>query len=282
MSSGTTLRVGVLADLHVVGDPARSASWQNPYEFAGVEERCRRAARLFAREGVELVLLLGDLAHDGDRPSLSAAVRSSAAGVPVLVVSGNHDGPAGVLEQALDGSGARLAPLEGERVGGLLVAGLQAEREDPRVWRALGAADPGSWGDEAVLVASHFPVLSRAGRIRSHGLRFAGDMANREEMADRLRARQGPTVVVCGHLHVRDSCSSGRVLQLACGALVEPPFEATVLELVVRGSALVLSRQAHELDSRPEERNPRIVPAREAWRHTPGRGWRREPAALST
>ena len=260
----------------MVGDPGRSASWQNAYEFAGVEQRCRRAVELFARKRVHLVLLLGDLAHDGDLASLSAALRSCAAEVPVLVVSGNHDGPAGRLEQALGDARVQLAPLDGDRVEGRLVAGLQAERQDPRLWRAVGAADVTSWRDEAVLVASHFPVLSRAARIRAHGLRFAGDMANREEVADRLRARPGPSVVVCGHLHVRDSCSSGRVVQLACGALIEPPFEATLFELSVRGSTLVVSRQAHELDTRPERRNPRIAPAREAWRYTPGRGWRRE------
>lgn len=68
------VRLGVLTDIHVVQDPAREAGWINRYDFAGVEERCRRARTLFERSEVDCVLLLGDLAHDGDLPSLRGAL----------------------------------------------------------------------------------------------------------------------------------------------------------------------------------------------------------------
>ena len=71
------LRVGVLTDLHHVQDPSRRGGWINRYDFAGVVERCERAIELFTREGVSRVLLLGDLAHDGDLASVRQIVRAA-------------------------------------------------------------------------------------------------------------------------------------------------------------------------------------------------------------
>ena len=80
------LRVGVLTDLHHVQDPSRRAGWINRYDFAGVVERCERAIELFTREGVSRVLLLGDLAHDGDLASVRQIVRAARSSVPLLAV----------------------------------------------------------------------------------------------------------------------------------------------------------------------------------------------------
>src|SRR5690606_5511938 len=70
----------------------RRDRWHNEYDFGGVEERLRKAAELFAAEAVDLVVALGDLAHDGDEPSLRRALAPLADGPPLLVVGGNHDG----------------------------------------------------------------------------------------------------------------------------------------------------------------------------------------------
>ena len=79
--------------------------------------------------------------------------------------------------------------------------------------------------------------------------------------------------MACGHLHVRDSVTSGSLLQLGFGAMIEPPFEATLLELAVDGRSVEITRVAHELGEGPEERDPRLVPAHERWRFEPARGW---------
>ncbi len=128
-----------------------------------------------------------------------------------------------------------------------------------------------TWGDAPVLLGSHFPVLSRAQVVRAAGLPYAGDLVNRERVAAPLLARAAPTVVVCGHLHVREGVADGALLQVACGALIEPPFEATLLDLREDGAGLAVNRTAHELGRAEERRDPRLAPAEEAWRFAGGR-----------
>jgi predicted phosphodiesterase len=273
------LRVGVLSDTHVVQDVSRRASWHNAYDFAGVEHRLRRALDLFAGEGVELLLLLGDLAHDGDAPSLRRALAPALGGSTAFVVGGNHDGarPTAALA-ALGMNGLRLPGWRALSVGeGMRVAGVRVVRRAGRGWAAARSPALLTWGEGPVLLATHFPVLARAGAMREHGLPHPGDLVNRASLAEPLLARRAPTVVLSGHLHIRDSAASGSLLQLGFGALVEPPFEATVLEIEGDAAALSIGRAAHELDRAEEGRDPRLVPAREIWSFGPAAaGWRRE------
>jgi len=258
----------------VVQDDGRRAAWHNEYDFAGVRGRIERGFELFAREGVETALLLGDLAHDGDLASLRDALAPSA---DALVVGGNHDGArpterlaeAGLVRPRLPGWRARSAG------GGVGIAGLRVLRRARGSWAATRPPALATWGERTVLLASHFPVLSRADHVRDQRLPYAGDLVNRARLEAPLAARRAPTVVLCGHLHVRDSFATGAVLQLACGALIEPPFEATILRIEPdRCGGLRLERSAYELGRAPERRNPRLAPADETWRFTRGRGWR--------
>jgi predicted phosphodiesterase len=269
----------VLTDLHAVQDVNRRASWHNDYDFAGVEERRNRALELFAAEGVDGVLLLGDLAHDGDLASLRRMLRPSDHGAPVLAVGGNHDGarPTELLAQAAPVA-LSLPGWRAVRHGTVRVAGVRMVERGELHWALARAPALRTWGDAPVLLMSHLPVLSRASALARHDLPYAGDLVDRAALEAAMQARGAPTVVACGHLHVRDSAGSGSVLQVACGALVEPPFDATVLELAVDGGAVGVTRVAHELGEAAEERDPRLVPARERWRFEPGRGWKRDSA----
>lgn len=270
------LRLGVLADIHAVQDPARRARWINRYDFAGVLERCERALELFASERVDRVVLLGDLAHDGDLPSLRQVLQAAASPLPLLAVGGNHDSPepTAQIARAADDS-VQLPGWRAVGAGSVRVAGLRVVRRAERRWAAARRPALATWEAAPVLLASHFPVLSRTRALTGRSLPYAGDLVDRAAVADALLARPGPTVVTCGHLHVRDSAASGPLLQLGLGALVEPPFDATVLDLTAEGAALQVARHAHELDTAPERRDPRLAPARETWSFEPGRGWRR-------
>lgn len=271
------VRFGVLTDIHGVQDSARSASWHNAYDFAGVLPRCRDALVLFEREGVDHVLVLGDVAHDGDLPSVRDVMEIVTSGPAPLAVGGNHDSAEPTLRLA-EAAGDSLG-LPGWRAlkrGPVRVAGLRIRRRSQGGWRAARPPALRTWGDGPVLLASHFPVLSRVAAVAERGLPYAGDLADRAALEETLVGRDGVTVVACGHLHVRDSSVAGSLLQLGFGALVEPPLEASILELTVDASSLVVSRSAHELGRAPERRDPRLVAAEERWRHSPGRGWRRD------
>lgn len=271
-----SVRFGILSDLHAVQDVTRRAAWHNPYDFAGVEERRERALELFAEAGVDRLLLLGDLAHDGDLPSLRRMLDPGLPAVPALAVGGNHDG-ARPTDQLARAGGSSLT-LPGWRAlghGPLRVAGVRVVRRAKGRWAAARPPALATWGADPVLLASHFPLLSRTTALAERNLRSPRDLIDRAAVAQPLLARSAPTVVACGHLHVRDSAVVGSVLQLSFGPMVEPPFEATLLELAVGRGVVELTRVAHELGKAHEDRDPRLVAARERWRFEPARGWRR-------
>jgi predicted phosphodiesterase len=271
----TTLRAGVLADLHLVKDTSRRHTWQNEYDFAGLEERCELAHALFARHEVDVVLLLGDLADDGDLPMLRRALRLGSSEAPTFVVGGNHDG-VGRLPRALSAEpgAARLVGARGRRLGGLRLAGLPVTRRREGRWASTRRPAVAEWGRGPVVFASHFPVIPRERALRRAGLRHPAGLVDRERVRAALDRRRGPTVVLHGHLHVRDSVAVDSILQISCGALVEPPFDATLITLEVDGGSVTVGRAAHELGQAREQRDPRMVGERQRWRFAPGRGWR--------
>jgi predicted phosphodiesterase len=273
---GTSLRAGILSDLHFVSDTSRRGIWQNPYDFAGVAERCERALELFDREEVDVVLLVGDLSEDAELPMLRRALRLRSRRAPTFAVAGNHDGM-GRIPRARRGERgtARMLGVRGREMDGVRLAGLPIARRAEGEWRSVRRPGAGDWGREPVLFVSHFPVLARAEAVRKAGLRHPGDLIDRRTVERALERRRRPTVVLSGHVHVRDSASSGPILQLICGGLIEPPFDATVLTIEADGDAVTLTRTAHELGRGRERRDPRMVAARERWRFTPRQGWRR-------
>jgi hypothetical protein len=65
------------------------------------------------------------------------------------------------------------------------------------------------------------------------------------------------------------------ILQVSCGPLVEPPFDATVIAVEAEGDSVTVRRTARELGRAREQRDPRMVGARQRWRFAPGKGWRK-------
>ena len=63
------------------------------------------------------------------------------------------------------------------------------------------------------------------------GLPYAGDLVNRADLESGLQSDGRPKVVLSGHIHARCSTHEGALLQFTVGALIEPPFDATLLEL---------------------------------------------------
>ena len=96
-----------------------------------------------------------------------------------------------------------------------------------------------------VVIASHFPVLSEASRVAAAGLPYAGDLVNRAELERGLRSDPRPKVVLSGHIHARCSFHDGLLLQFTVGALIEPPFDATIVE--VDATSLSVRRTARRL-----------------------------------
>ena len=241
------MRLGIVADPHLSPAGTRFASVLGfpsvPTEFAmyNAMVRYRRALKWCIREGADGLALLGDLSWSGDAESLGAGLRlaaRSAFGRAVWTVSGNHDCGERVdaMARAVRRIGAenvRLATPEGEVFGGVRVAGLCVSSENYGYTAFLDERpDVPGWGDEPVVLLSHYPMISFRERAEREGLYYGdNDLENLGEVQRPLLEREAPTIVINGHIHRRDACAEGQVLQVSCSALYEPPYEITLLDL---------------------------------------------------
>jgi hypothetical protein len=112
-------------------------------------------------------------------------------------------------------------------------------------------------------------MVSFAEEVTQANLTYGDDLEDLVEVARPLLARSAPTVVVSGHIHMRHACAAGNVLQLSCAALVEPPFEITLLDFEidtqVRGDRMVVRRRSEPLVSPSAVKCPVLSPPRQEW-----------------
>lgn len=238
--SSAAVRLGVVGDLHYTADPEPDLAWHGPLDVPGVLGRLRTGLAWFAEEEVDAVVLTGDLSHDGDQEALEAVLGTVAEAWSgtALLVAGNHDvlDRADALEDAIERLGLSriaLARAAGVVLGGVRIAGLEADDVPGR--------------DGPLVVLSHYPLLSRANAFAAEGLAYAGDREDLEPLLARLDARSGPTLVISGHLHARDSHRRGAILQLTAGALVEAPFELAIVDIRASAGAITVRRRTREL-----------------------------------
>jgi predicted phosphodiesterase len=273
------VRLALVSDLHLTMDPAISAAWHNAFDFAGLPDRLDRARAAFAEADADAVVALGDVTHAGDEASARFALERLCDGLdtPVLVVAGNHDQIErdDQLERCLP-DGCELLAANGARSGSLPLSGVAVERdaEPGRTrWREGGEL---VGGEPVSVVASHFPVISRADRFAERGLAYPRDLSNREELRERLLGAS-PVVVLSGHVHARESHAEGNVLQLSAGALVEAPYELAMVDVEAAGAEVRVRRRVEALGPPPAGPDPVLAPADETWTFDAGE-WRRAPS----
>ncbi|MFN3256553.1 MAG: metallophosphoesterase family protein [Ilumatobacter sp.] len=257
----TTL--GILTDIHVSQPGTPPIRWHDDLSLGEAGERFSTALSTLAQHEPDAIVVLGDLAHLGDNTSLDEFVdRSDAVGLPVLAVPGNHD----ILESpnALAAALQRRAPLhvaeattcvsmiESTTVLGVGVADAVGEH------RYESSAHPSRSGPAVVL--SHFPAISFFDLATSVGLRYAGDLVDQGELESVLTADPSAVVVLSGHLHLRAARSSGQMLQLCFGALVEPPFDLALATIDLDGpnSRVAVDFLGDEHDVPPVQLPPRV------------------------
>lgn len=277
------MKLGVISDLHFSVNETAQGSWHNEFDFAGVARRVAQALAFFEDEAVDAVLVLGDVTHFGDRPSLAAALGMfGPAGRPVFVLAGNHDIPAGdgFLTSSPRPPHVELLDWAGRTVGGIDLVGatITGSADAAGMRLADESIERRQWDSSFIVLASHFPVLSRARAFAARRIRYAEDLTGVEALAVAVRERFAPTLVLNGHLHARDAHAQARVLQLSAAAVIEPPSEASILEIRpgVDGS-IVVQRMARSLTDCPvpKARNPVLCPAIDSWTFAGGR-WRPE------
>jgi predicted phosphodiesterase len=274
------VRLAVISDLHLTMDPTIPAAWHNAFDFAGLPARVDDARAAFERARVDAVVACGDITHAGDAASARAALERLSARFerPVLVVAGNHDclERDDQLERCVADKCQMLTPI-GLEFDGVRVAGVAIECDaEAGTFRWTGTGEfP---GDERVsLVASHFPVLSRAERLAERGLAYPGNLTNRDAPHERLLGAD-PVIVISGHIHARDSHARDNLLQLSAGALVEAPYEVALIDVRTARAGVRVRRRVQVLGPPAAQRDPVLAPADETWTFGAD-GWRVAPGA---
>ncbi len=271
------MRIGVLSDLHCELEPSGSR-WINVFEPEHLDRRVDAALEWFSEARVDLILLLGDNTQFTNLPDLEHVIGrlATANAAPLAAVNGNHDVKFGAqFAECVRANGIRSLYEEPLQLGRIGIAGVEVER---------GAAPPQYVGrpggvaaeTDVVVVASHFPILSEASRVAAVGLPYAGDIVNRAELESELRADGRPTIVLSGHIHSRCTANDGPLLQFTVGAMIEPPFDATIFE--IDPTALSVRRTARRLGE-VAVTDPVFAPDDERWQRLDGRWQSEVPAA---
>lgn len=275
------MRIGVLSDLHWSVAPEAPARWHAPYDFDGMEARCTATVEALVARGCEVLVVAGDVTHDGDRASCEAALDCllRISPIPVAVVEGNHDVrlDRALVPQRGDVRDAwrRARAVAHEELVALHAVGVDRDER----WALDHAAGSADHGLAAVLV-SHYPLVPHADRLAATGLPWPGELDDRDLLFARLAATRIPTIVLSGHLHVRDASCQDAVLQICVPALVERPHEAAVVEVEPLGHAVRCMRIRSDGLAPARGAEPWLLaPADERWTFADGSWSRREVGA---
>ena len=207
-----TVKLGVVSDVHWPRDASKPARWHNSYDFGGLSRRLGAAVGLFDAARVDAALVLGDLSHDGDAESLLAVVTAlGAVRSRLWALPGNHDCEERDDQLARVASG-RVAFIDRESwmQGGVRLTGL-AIVSDSEHGGMRAAGHPDVAQGDLVVLATHFPMISRAGALAERGLAYAGDLLDAPRILAELRGSVAPVVALSGHLHARDSTSEDAI-----------------------------------------------------------------------
>jgi hypothetical protein len=275
------MRLGVIADPHLALERIEDARWHNPYRLADAHERLDVALADPLLDRADVIVVLGDLAHFGDRTSVRYVVESLGhSDRPAIALSGNHD----VLTR-----GVRLEDEVRARGATHLLSPLAWAAEAPAV-KAFEAAGAGLAVHEVVREAdrrqqpfdvtgcrmvtadsvtsvdvwlTHFPILSLETRCRDADLLYAAHLDYLAPPPPVLPAASGPVVVLSGHLHLRGTTTEANVLQLVFAALVEPPYEVAVVDIDVAGGSV--SYECASVREPDADRIPVLDPSTGHW-----------------
>jgi predicted phosphodiesterase len=261
------MRLGIVTDTHLCPAGTPPDGCHNPYAYDRAADHLRAALDAHRLDNVDVLGVLGDLTNGGDRASMLRALEIiRAAPAPVRVVAGNHDRDVEpmLLADLVKAMSIGMATPAGEIIAGVRIAGLQIAAALDGGWSVVAPA-ASAWGDEPVVVLSHVPILSRESAVRAADLRYAGGLSNGEGVINALLARTAPTIVIHGHLHLRDAHVLGSVLQIGCASLIEPPYERAVVEVDEGEGRLTITVAHRSVAPVPDVRLPVMAPADASW-----------------
>ncbi|MCC6790392.1 MAG: metallophosphoesterase [Thermomicrobiales bacterium] len=271
------MKVGVISEVHLVPPGSPRLQWHNPFAQESAARYLALAVQRLSDAGVDAIAVLGDITHFGERAYVEQALGVLAEpGIPVWIVPGNHDLTSDGSSLASEQETISIAPWQAARFDGAPLYGVAIERGlDGVGYRATGLDGFAPNGAGPAVVLSHFPVISMRDRLAEAELADAGDLKNVADLHQAVAGMGRPTIVVHGHLHVRATTVAGMLLQLSCAALIEAPYEISIVTFDPAGAAPTVRRTVESVVPVDAERLPVLSPADETWRFREG-AWRPE------
>lgn len=218
------MRLAHVSDLHLL--PPGGIS---PGKGTSPEDLARAVADDLASisAGIDLVVISGDLTEKADAASFGAFEEIFAAiGLPVVIVPGNHDGPAGfhgyaqtsrtfagwnITNRTVDIAEFRFLGLDTciERTteGALDDAGL-----------ALVEQELARDSDSRLVIVMHHPPLV-LGLAQFDGF---CRLENGERLLQMLQSASSPTIVLSGHVHRPYTARQGNISCFVAGSMIAP------------------------------------------------------------
>ncbi len=277
--SSHTYRFGIIAEAHLPSKGQSPAQWHNPLRFDLAPELLSRATTWCGEQQADAIVLLGDLTHTADDAAFDRVVEVAiATGRPVIALPGNHDvvhEHTGLqrFQERVDREQVTAAPSVIESGVGVRVIGVGLEWDQDRSgFRSAQPPQPPGDGNDLAVVLSHYPLLPMAELLKAEDLKHAGDLVDRDDLADDLRRSDKPTLAIHGHLHVHAAMISGPILHLSSAALIEPPHHASVVTITHDQDGITVERNAVSMHQATVERMPIISPIQASWRWS-GESW---------
>ena len=221
VSNRTSVRLAIVNDIHSAPAERPNGFWNGPMRYDRSLPRLDTALEWLTGSGPDILIVLGDLTEDGDDECLLPVLErlESVAPLPTIMLGGNHDGA--LLE--------RLAAPPPQEDRGVTLMAPTLRHEGGMDFSAELTELP---EEGLVVVATHFPFVSREAAFAERDLKYAGDLVNGAEIAHRLLGREAPTVVLTAHLHAGDVFTEGGLLQIVLPPLVEGDGATSLIDVV--------------------------------------------------
>jgi len=218
------MRLAHVSDLHIL-PPDREPPGAGPTSLDLATAVAADLAGLAA--GLDLVVVSGDLTEHADAPSFAAFERIfSRIGLPVVVVPGNHDGPAGMADHVARSPDLAEWDLTNRvvEIGNARILGLNTAVEG-RIDGALDrqaldlvARESRRDSDAQLVIVMHHPPLPIGLAQYDAFSRIEGGDA----CIDILAASGRRTQVLSGHVHRPYTAQAGDVVCHVAGSMIAP------------------------------------------------------------
>jgi hypothetical protein len=231
-------RIGIIGDLHLGHNG--SGNWHNRLLFNQAERIVSKSVAFLNQQSLDTVVVLGDVTNDGKPEQLDLAEQLlGKLEMEWLVIPGNHDREAVRSRLFHNVFGRHVPELIGEVSGitSLFLPEYLPVGEYPKtelggdlireVCESVSRSSP-----DALLVFSHFPLISQESYAHRHGGQYAKHYLDGTVLLDRLNELvSGDIACFAAHQHWHRVITDGRQTHIMTASMIEYPMEARIVSV---------------------------------------------------